>query len=60
MFPLYNEYIERMKLEPAVQESYLPPEVHRAFIMAGRKGVHDYSVADTKGTGVTIYTRKAD
>ncbi len=59
-FPLYTDYIARMKEDPAVKPSYLPPQAHLAFMKSSRNGVHDYSAADIHGTGVTIYTKKVD
>lgn len=59
-FPLFFDYIDRMKQNEAVKQSYLPPEAHAAFIkgMVNNDGYQDYSTVDIHGTGVTIYTKK--
>jgi hypothetical protein len=43
-----------------VKKTALPPEKHLAFYkkMKESDGLHDYSVADLDGKGVTIYTKK--
>ena len=58
--PRFFRYLENMKEEPAVQQMYLPPEAHLAFMKAVKNGVYDYSCADIHGTGLTIYTGRSD
>ncbi len=59
-FPLFFDYLELMKQDPAVKKSYIPKEIHVAMVKTFVTGVHDYSVADLQGTGVTVYSRKED
>lgn len=61
-FPLFLDYVDRMLEEKAVKQGgYLPTEAHIAFVKSATvAGVHDYSIADIHGTGVTIYAKKKD
>ena len=59
-FPHFFDYVELMKQDPAVKKSFLPAEIHIAFVKSVVAGVHDYSTGDLQGTGVTIYSRKED
>ena len=59
-FPLYFEYVETMKQDAAVKKSYIPVEKHVACFKSFVTGVHDYSIVDLDGTGLTIYSRKED
>jgi hypothetical protein len=59
-FPIFFEYLDHMKEDEAVKQSYLSTEAHIAFVKSYKAGVHDYSIADTKGTGITIYAKKED
>lgn len=57
-FPDFFGWIERMKANDAVKQSYSPPEAHAAFAKSVRAGSHDYSHADVTGKGITIYAKK--
>ena len=57
-FPLFFEYLEHMKQDPAVKKSLIPLENHVAALKSFVTGVHDYSYTDLQGTGVTVYSRK--
>ena len=57
-FPLLFGWIERMKEDDAVKQSYLPTENHLAFYKSFQNGgSHDYGTADLTGKGVNIYTK---
>lgn len=47
-----------MAQNAAVQQSYYPPVVHAAMVKSLMRGVHDYSILDTQGTGITIYNKE--
>lgn len=57
-FPDFFGWIERMKANDAVKQSYSSPEAHAAFAKSVRAGSHDYSHADVTGKGITIYAKK--
>ena len=57
-FPKFFKYLENMKQESTVQQSYLPLEVHLALIKGFKESrIHNYSCADIHGTGVIIYKK---
>lgn len=60
-FPLFHDYVERMKEDGAVKQHYMPPEAHVAFIRTLKEtGKHDYGTADVHGTGITVYAKKTE
>ncbi len=57
-FPLVFNWINLMKENEAVKQSFLPTENHLAFLKSYLSGPGDYGAVDLTGEGVRIYTKK--
>ncbi len=57
-FPLVFSWINLMKENEAVKQSFLPTKNHLAFLKSYLSGEHDYGAVDLTGEGVRIYTKK--